>query len=443
MPEHRTTSKTKNAASRPKADRSTAASTDQSHPIVSRVGPIILAADGASASDSQAITASLIAEHLGVPLIVTTVMRPELLYTGSDGGVGSFPIILNSELSDAQSDTVRRYMESAVGADRQWELDVRTGSIARGVVESARDHRASLIVVGAGRLAENARRIRGGRALQILRQSPYPVLSVTHELSGLPHHALAAIDFGVPSLNAAQAALTCLDDTAVMTMLHIFPTFPELVQNRPTPKTDYNALFDRARNVIQAHPPSNAKIETRVEGGPTTEVILSQAEMVDADLIALGTHSPGFVERFFVGSVAANILHFSPVSVLISPRPAPLEALRLTLGMEGTAETTAPENWGPVLDEFSTRNMGRRVSLEVDEIEIGGQMQVNGYILHGVTYDPRDRRIDIMLSRSSANMPHLTRMIEDIDSIAIRRSGDRDSVLEIRHDGGYTLLTFE
>lgn len=405
-------------------------------------GPVVLAADGNSVSESQAITAAMIADRLGVPLIVTTVMQPQLLYTSSSG-VSSIPVVVNSELLDIQSEKVRDYMESAVGTDVRWTPDIRAGRIARGVVESALEHNASLIVVGAGGLEENARRIRGGYALQILRQSPFPVFSVSRDLSGLPHRALAAIDFGVSSLYAAQMALSCLDDEGEMTMLHVTPSYPELGQEGPDTVKNYDALLSQARDLLRPFKPSNARIGTLVQGGSANDVLMSQVEKLDADMIAIGTHRPGFIERFFVGSSVSTILHFSPVSVLIAPRPEPHEALRLTLGMQGTTEMDSAKDWGPMLDEFSKRNTGRRVSLEVDELEIGGQMQASGYILHGVTYDPRDRRVDIMLSYSTAKQPHLTRMIEDVKSVAIRGSEERDSTLEVRHEGGYTLLHIE
>lgn len=414
-------------------------------------GPVILATDGSSASRSQAITASLIAEQLGVPLIVTTVLPSQLVYYVASG-ISSSPIELNSVLLDTQRADVKAYIEDALGPDRKWEPDIRTGGIARGVVESARDHNASLIVVGAGEIEKDLSRVRGGRALQILHQSPYPVLAVRSELSGLPHRALAATDFGVPSLYAAQVALDCLADPAEMTLLHVAPLYPAFGEEGRETVQEQTEMLNRARSLLRPSVTTNAQIDTKVEGGRTTEVIISEANKVNADLIAIGTHRPGFVERFFVGSVVSDVLHFAPVSVLVAPRPSKPEAVRISAAMEETPDVKAEEDWSFILNRFSERNTGRRVSLEVDELAIGGQVQVSGYLLEGVTYDPKDRRVDVMLSQSSrtgstgnrssapASSPHLTRMIEDVQSIAVRGNEERDSVLEIVHEGGYTLL---
>lgn len=53
--------------------------------------------------------------------------------------------------------------------------------------------------------------------------------------------------------------------------------------------------------------------------GPVTETILNEAAKLSADMVVLGSQGKGIVDRFFLGSISEEILHKSPVPVLIVP----------------------------------------------------------------------------------------------------------------------------
>jgi hypothetical protein len=177
-------------------------------------------------------------------------------------------------------------------------------------------------------------------------------------------------------------------------------------------------------------------MHTAHDTGDATDALLRRA----TDLIAVGTHGPGVLERFFLGSVSTNVLHLASVSVLAAPQPSVAEATRLTLGLQGTASVDTPDDWAEVLDAFSRRNVGRRATLEVDEASVGAQLQARGYLLHGIVYDPRDRRVECMLGTRAGHGAHLTRMIEHVHAITVHAHEGCDRALEIRHDDGHTIL---
>ena len=53
------------------------------------------------------------------------------------------------------------------------------------------------------------------------------------------------------------------------------------------------------------------------------EGILETAKAIDADLIVMGSHSRGFVNRLIIGSQASKVVNLSEVPVLIiKQRPA-------------------------------------------------------------------------------------------------------------------------
>jgi hypothetical protein len=99
------------------------------------------------------------------------------------------------------------------------------------------------------------------------------------------------------------------------------------------------------------------------------------------------------------------------------------------------------QNWQSALQSFTERNAGRRTRLEVDAPEIGAQQEEHDYPLRGVSYDPRDGRISIMLGRQGDTERRLTHGIEDARSVEVLRDErGRDHVLRVEHGTGQTLL---
>ena len=181
-------------------------------------------------------------------------------------------------------------------------------------------------------------------------------------------------------------------------------------------------------------------IETLIRTDDDIDGILAGAAAVDADLIAVGTHGPRFVERIFVGSVASSVLHAAAQTVLAVPPPPAAESLDLWRRITGTATSDAPREWADALDEFTRRNKGRRVAVEVDDPELGAQMLGHGALI-GVTYAPHDQRVEIVLGDAHRTRWHLMHSIARVESIAMTaedRSGNE--ALELRHGSGHTLV---
>lgn len=100
--------------------------------------------------------------------------------------------------------------------------------------------------------------------------------------------------------------------------------------------------------------------------------------------------------------------------------------------------------WGTALKEFTGRNAGRHVRLELDDPALGAQTQERDDTLLGVAYDPRDARVEIMLGDIEGGSRHHVRSIGGVVSVdLLTGSGGRDLVLRIAHGHGrvQTLLT--
>jgi nucleotide-binding universal stress UspA family protein len=411
------------------------------------VGPVLVALHGSESSHAAIDAARALAARLGVDLRVVTVVEPEAVYGAGLDVWPLMPVPLDLGFGEAQAASVRRVLRAAIGSDDGWQLDVRHGRPAREICRMAEEIDASVIVMDAAPHRGLRHEVAGVRVLQVLRHARCPVLSVAPNFTRLPVKALAAIDFSPASIRAAQAALLMIPEGGALELLHVvLPVhFDQPFEDRSGALIggDVGDELQRVRAELLRHAPPNVTITTQVRSGAVGSEVLRTAEALHADLIAVGAHGRGVVERLFVGSVASHVVHLAPVSVLAAPNPRPAEFMRLKLRMTDTVVSEDRTTWREVLDAFSTRNAGRRVTMEVDDPAIGAQMQTAGYVFRGMAYDPDGHRVDIMLGSPSGE-GHLTRTIPAVKSIAVTASpAGRDMAVEVAHGHGHTLVMFE
>jgi hypothetical protein len=176
-----------------------------------------------------------------------------------------------------------------------------------------------------------------------------------------------------------------------------------------------------------------------LSGDPARE-LLAYAARVGADLVAAGSHGHGFISRLVLGSVTTKLLRAARCSVLVIP-PATNHSDRDGASANATL-TLDRARWGEVLDDFTRRNVGRRTRLQVDTPEIGSRAQEADHPLLGVTFDPVDERVEIMLGELGAGEPHLSRSVGEVETLDILTNGeDQDIALRLRHGTTETILT--
>ena len=422
-------------------------------------GPILLASAGRGATNASFYMAGALAKRAGVGVEVAGVLEPyPTLVFGEDPP--EYPPDFEIIQRNIMHHSIERRLYALGPEAERWPITVYYGNPAHLISFAARDHDATMIVVGLGKHGGLNRFPGGERALQILRSADRPVFAVAPSAIALPETAVVGMDFSAASVRAARAALLSLASGGLLVLVHVRP-FVDLLPLYATSehsRESYETLmrsyrmrtdrqiaaeFTRLRDELRPYTPDGVTIETQTRTGTVTEELLAVANDAGAQLVAVGTHGPGAIERFFVGSVATEVLRHAGRSVLVAPEPPAAEAARLALRIHGTVDVVARDSWGAVLDKFSARSMGRPAKLEVDHPELGAQMQLSGFALLGVTYDPHDERIDIMFGDAAAKTRHLTRSITRVDEISIAApDGGPERALRILSGRGQTLLTF-
>lgn len=429
---------------RPVAPRPTSAT--RMHPTSPfRKGPVLLATDGTEQSDALLIAARIVATRLGVAFEVVTVIEPLPIYTGS--GDDELPMFMEEDRRSTREGRVRNYVETLTSPRESWRLHVRYGSVAHEIAGVARERAASLVVVGAAPHRRFGFTVAGARAAQLLPNVDCPVLSAAPDFTGLPVHAVAAIDFGPPSIRATNAVVELLESGATLTLIHVVRVLD------PDPATS-KALTERARlsataslghlrAALASRAAAGVTIDARIVEDGVIEGVIEWARTRGVGLVAVGTHGPSVLQRLFVGCTAAGILHAAECSVLACPPPAAADRLQLQLEAADTVTMPRRDDWAALLTEVSTHNAKRTASLEIDDPDIGAQIQGAGLQFMGATSDPHDGRVELMLASGQHRTQHLTRTISGVESVALYRGPDgRDRALEVRQKHGATILTF-
>ena len=406
-----------------------------------RTDPIIAATDGLPQSRGALAMARALAGRLHATIDVVAVHQSPALMA-PDGQLLLDPNVTAS----LRADLTRRVRDQCTQSRRTGapaeEVDVLNGEPARVISDVATRRNAQMIVVGIGR-HELVDRIFGDEtALKVARSSRLPVLAVPDNDFGVPHHAVVAVDFSEGSVRAARAALRLIGDEGVLELAHVVPRdrllFDAWVSQEEYMRFVRHSLTRfRARLAI----PAGVRVDDVTLSGDPAREVLSYASRVDADLVAAGSHGHGFVTRLVIGSVTTKLLRMASCPVLVIPADGHQGDRR---GAATSATLTLDASrWGEVLDDFTRRNGGRRTRLEVDDPELGAQTQEGEYPLLGVTFDPVDQHVEIMLGALGAGEPHLSRSIASVDSIDVLTDrDDQDIALRLHHGDGQTILTF-
>ena len=278
---------------------------------------VLVAVDGSRASNAAVRFARRMAQlNLWAPDAIT-VAQPLPTYVGDflmPAPPLSQDVVQNSVLSQLRTQLRRHGLPS-------WPANVRFGPTGWSIIESAHEFGAELIVVGLGKHGKVARLFGAETASRVARRADLPVLAVHNKTRGLPRVVVAAVDFGDSSARAAREALQLVEPGGELHLVHVMSNYNFTPIANGAWRLSYADAVEQSFARLRQELATPVTVKTKLLSGELVEALAKYLKAVRADLVAMGNHNQGFVERLVLGSAPAEMLRVAPCSVLIAPAP--------------------------------------------------------------------------------------------------------------------------
>lgn len=227
--------------------------------------------------------------------------------------------------------------------------EVVAGEPHRVLIEAAQKTCADLIVVGATGSGPFAAELLGSTADRVLRKATCPVLLVRGELPIPPRRVLAPVDLSPLAGDAYRSGLRLLGQIArgqevEVRAANVVSFFDVLAVKRQTAGEFSPEEAERVRGeeldrfLRENGAGTEFDVKSALISGEARFEILRELHEHPVDLVLLGTHGRGGLDRLMLGSVASTVARKAPCSVLlVSPDAAFAECIG-----EAVVERTTP-----------------------------------------------------------------------------------------------------
>jgi nucleotide-binding universal stress UspA family protein len=269
-----------------------------------------------------------------ITMIHVCTVVPVAAYAPGSGVLPS--AVLTPEDREALLAAMKRFAQGETGTDVPIELEIVQGSTAGAILAKADAMPADLLVMGTHGRSGFERLVLGSVTERVLRKAACPVLTVP---KGVPDvvpfppmlfkRIVCAIDFSDCSMHALDYAMSLAQEAdAHLTVMHVIELPPDVprevhedVLAGPGNLREYiaRAEEDRRARLKDAIPDSvraYCAVDTVPATGKPYREILRVAEEQAADLLVIGIHGRGPVDRLLFGSTAQHLVRQASCPVL-------------------------------------------------------------------------------------------------------------------------------
>jgi nucleotide-binding universal stress UspA family protein len=206
-------------------------------------------------------------------------------------------------------------------ADR---VEIRFGNTAWALRQAVDDYDAGLLVLGGKRHAPPVRWFGGSTVHNVVRTVDTPLL-VAASVPDRIGRVLVATDLsdaGPPTLEVALRFVTAFrSQVRILHVVEPLPSIPDVgVQ---LDEGEHLAAAEAGFQRLVAGSPDTERAETVVRHGTAARTITEEAEQWGADVVVVGSHGKGLVDRVLLGSTTERLLNRLPTSVLVIPMRVP------------------------------------------------------------------------------------------------------------------------
>jgi nucleotide-binding universal stress UspA family protein len=253
--------------------------------------------------------------------------------------VGGGPVLERAHVTLAEEELRRQIRRLGIAESELADLRVLVGSPYRILADTAQKICADLIVVGATGSGPLAGELLGSTADRVLRKALCPVLVVRDGLQVPPRRVLAPVDLSTVSGDVFRCGLHLLGQLAGSEEIRVQAVYAfsfldvlalgQRTGGMPREEGERMAAEELRRFVLENRPEVLFHVETAVLPGEARAEILHELKEHPVDLVIVGTHGRGGLDRLMLGSVASTVARKAPCSVLvISPEAALAEGIR-------------------------------------------------------------------------------------------------------------------
>lgn len=281
--------------------------------------PIVAGVDPTVEGTRAAVAAVALARQAGTTChLIHAVRDPWVDVTQAE-----FPMNvteLNQQLFETAETRVRAMLESAVPSPVLRDLKIRMGAPVAVLENAVEDYDPELLVLGGKHHSTLGRWLAGSTAHIMVRRANVPLL-VTGQWSGAIDRIVAAVDLSSaagPTITAAERMAGLFN--AKLTVVHVVEPMP--VVDGVTVTITETELLERANTELTRTVwplISRAGTDRLVREGIATDVIPRVVREQKADLVVVGSHGRGWVDRLLIGSATERLLNQLPCSMLIVP----------------------------------------------------------------------------------------------------------------------------
>jgi nucleotide-binding universal stress UspA family protein len=285
---------------------------------------ILVATDGSEDAEMALASAVVVAKGTDSELHLLTVARGYFSYDVRNPEVVEQLQKQAQDILDEQAAKVERGGGEVAGK----HLKIAEPYRAEQIVRAAEDLGAGLIVMGSRGLGGMQRALMGSVSDSVVRHAHCPVLVVRGEPISFPMKILLATDGSKDAELAATAAVDLARNTdSELHVVTVFPGsayvhpyyethFPEAAERlrREARKERQEMLDERAERIREA---GGSVAHTHIRAGEPAAEIVTMAEEIEADLIAIGSRGLGGIRRALVGSVSDLVVRYAHCPVLV------------------------------------------------------------------------------------------------------------------------------
>jgi nucleotide-binding universal stress UspA family protein len=283
--------------------------------------PIVVGVDGSPESGRAAVTGAMVAERAGVECVLVHAVPDYLASFTLDAAMEIAGI---EELAiDHARERVTSTLQGAVPPRVLSGLRIEVGRAPIVLAEAVKRLDAGLLVLG-GKHHRGFDWIGGSTVTHMARTIDVPML-VTNGGSTTIARVLAAVDVSyaaAPTIAAAERFATLFGSK--LRVVHVVEPVP-IIPGVPFTVGD-DDFFRGESRVLETNVWPRVTMpgtETVVRRGRAAAAIADEVAQWKADLLVLGSHGKGWVDRLLMGSTSERLLHVRPTLTLVIPVARP------------------------------------------------------------------------------------------------------------------------